>query len=108
MDDVNIDIGDKLIISMSLTKEQVSMLDLMSLSHQVSRSMMIARLLTLHSTPDAFVKEIAERVTANYCEKNVEFEKYLSSARIWLEQKKINQYHIERIIQEVINNYGQN
>jgi len=104
--EIGIDIGSKEIYTLSSTKEQLFLLDLMALRHQVSRSVMVARLISLHSDVDIFITEIAERIVGEYCEKNIDFEQYLKSAAIWLESKKISAYYRERIIEEVRRNYA--
>jgi len=106
MTEAPIEIGAKEVYTLSSTREQLSLLDLMALRHQITRSVMVARLISLHSDPDVFISEVSERITADYCEKNVDFEVYLRSAKIWLEQKKISTYYRERIIEEVRRNYG--
>jgi len=103
---IKLNIGKPIIISASVSKEQLEILDLLSLHHQTTRSAMFAKLIIDHSDIDASIRAIAERVVANYCEINVNFDDFLRSAGIWLEQKKISQYYIERIIQEVRNRYA--
>ena len=97
--------GKKVITTISATEEQLSILDLMALRHEVTRSAMLSRLIVLHADVDVNVCEVAERITGKYCESNVPFEGFLDSAKTWLEQKKISQFHIERIIDEIRRNH---
>lgn len=100
-----LDIGGKITFSVSITKEQQATLDLMALRHEITRSAMLSRLIMLHADIDVNVREIAERITAKYCEQNIPFEEFKDSAKIWLEQEKISPYYIERIIEEFTKNY---
>lgn len=100
-----LNIGEKVVFSISMTKEQQATLDLMALRHEISRSAMLSRLTMLHADVDVNIREIAERITAKYCEQNIPFETFKESAKIWLEQAKITPYYIERIIEEFTKNY---
>ena len=101
-----INIGKPVIISASVSKETLEILDLLSLHHEESRSSMFTKLIKENFEANDSIRAIAEKIVANYCESNVNFEDYLKSASIWLEQKKINNYYSERIIQEVRNRYA--
>ncbi len=101
-----LNIGKPVIISASVSKEQLEIIDLLALHHQETRSKMFGKLIVENSDIDASIRAIAERVVANYCESNVNFNDFLKSAGVWLEQKKISNYYIERIIQEVRNRYA--
>ncbi len=100
--------GKKVTFTLSATEEQLAILDLTALRHEVSRSAMTARLILLHADVDINIGEVAERLTGKYCEKNVSFEKYLNACESFLESKKISQYHIERVIEEIRRNHVDN
>ena len=101
-----INIGKPIIISASVSKETLEMLDLLALHQDESRSSMFTKLIVNGTDTNESIRAIAEKIVANYCESNANFEDYLKSAAIWLEQKKINGYYTERIIQEVRNRYA--
>jgi hypothetical protein len=100
-----ITVGEKVIFTLSATKEQKEMLDLMALRHEVTRSIMFSRLISLHADTNVNIKIIADRLIANYCDTNIPFDQFLKSAAVWLESKKISTYYIERIIEEIKRNY---
>lgn len=93
------------IISASISKSQRELLDLLALKNETTRSDMFSRLLTENTDQNQTIRAIAERLVANYCESNVGLEVFLRSAKVWLEQKKISAYYIERIIGEVKHRY---
>ena len=99
-----IDIGGKVVTSISMTEEQLETLDLLSLGNEDSRSATISRMITeIEVEPP--IKKIAERIVANYSKNNDNFARYLKAAEVWLSQKKISPYYIEKIIAEVKRNY---
>lgn len=97
----SLQIGNKIITSISMSKEQQDVLDLISLSEEVSRSAVINKLLSEHINESENIKKIAQRVVANYSESNIDFESFIKAAGSWLAQKKISAYYTEKILEEV-------
>lgn len=96
----SLSIGNKIITSISISKEQLDVLNLISLGSENSRSEVINRLLTECNNIEEIITTIAQRIVANYSESNIDFESFIKAAGSWLAQKKISAYHSERILEE--------
>lgn len=101
-----LDIGRKVITSISMTKEQLEILDLICLGCENTRSAVIIDLIESSSNIDKTIETVAYRIVANYSKKNIDFDPYLNAAKTWLVQKRISAYHIERIIEEAKKIHG--
>jgi len=102
-----IKIGKKISTSISMSNEQLELLDLICLSYENSRSAIIIDLIeSSNNQLDKMILKIAERIVADYNKDAKEFDSYLKAARIWLAQKKISAYHIKKIIEEAKKIHG--
>jgi len=100
MPPTKIDIGERVVTSISMPVEQLEMLDLLSLSYEETRSSMISKLIIERNEVEESIKKIAERILSNFCKSDSNFEDYLRAAGVWLNQKKISTYHTEKILQQ--------
>lgn len=101
MQKTEIKIGKKISTSISMSNEQLELLDLICLSCENSRSAIIIDLIeSSNNQLDKMILNIAERIVADYNKNEKEFNDYLKAARIWLTQKKISAYYIKKIMVE--------
>ena len=96
-----IEIGGRVITSISMSAEQLETLDLLSLSNEESRSGLVSKLISDRSNINSSIKIIANRILSNYEKIGGDFENYMRAAEVWLFEKKISQYYIKKISQEV-------
>ena len=96
-----VEIGGRVITSISMSEEQLETLDLLTLSNEESRSGMISKWISDRSNISTAIKTIANRIMSNYSKVGGDFDNYMRAAEVWLFEKKISQYYIKKISQEV-------
>ena len=96
-----VDIGRKVITSISMSKEELEKLDLLALACYKTRSTMITQLVSGFCKDSLPVKKIVERIFIDYLNSDTEFETFIGAATVWLTEKKISPYYVGKIIAEV-------